>query len=42
MEVALDPPRDDLLVAMMALGVHQQRRNQQLLVHHQSVHAFDS
>ncbi len=38
MDVALDPPRDDLLLAVMPLRVHQQRRDQQRPLHHQTVH----
>jgi len=38
LHVAFDASRDDLLLAVMAFGVREQRRNQQRLLHHQSVH----
>ena len=37
-DVAFDAARDDLLLAVVALGVGQQRRDQQRLLHHRSVH----
>ena len=38
MQVALDAARHHLLLAVVALGVGQQRRDQQRLLHHRSVH----
>jgi hypothetical protein len=40
--VALDAARHHFLVTMMALGMDQQRRDQQRLLHHQTVHVFVS
>jgi hypothetical protein len=37
-EVTLDAARDHFALAVVALGVDQQRRDQQRLLHHQSVH----
>jgi hypothetical protein len=42
MDVALDPSRHDLLLAMVALGVDQQRRDQQRQLHHRTVHLVSS
>jgi hypothetical protein len=39
-QVALHPPRDDLLLRVVPLGVHQQRRDQQGHLHHQTQHGF--
>ena len=33
-DVALDAARDDLLLAVMAFGVDEKRRDQQRLLHH--------
>ncbi|MNH23618.1 hypothetical protein D3C79_835230 [compost metagenome] len=38
MDIAFDPARDDFLVAMVALGMGEERRNKQLLLLHQSIH----
>ncbi|MNJ79422.1 hypothetical protein D3C77_774340 [compost metagenome] len=38
MDIAFDPARDDFLIAMVALGMGEERRNKQLLLLHQSIH----
>jgi hypothetical protein len=38
MDIAFDAAGNDLLVAMVALGMGDQGGDQQLLLHHQSVH----
>jgi hypothetical protein len=41
-DVALDPARDDFLLAVVAFGVLQQRRNQQWHLHHGPEHGVSS
>ena len=41
-DVALDPARHHLLLAVVALGVDQQRRDQQRQLHHRTVHLVSS
>src|SRR5206468_4563875 len=39
MDIAFDAARDDLLLAVVALGMPEQRGDQQRLLHHLSVHS---
>ncbi|MNI82412.1 hypothetical protein D3C73_1391230 [compost metagenome] len=38
MDIAFDAAGDDLLVTMVALGMGEERRDQQRLMLHQSIH----
>ena len=42
MQVAFDAARDDLLIAMVTLRMSEERRDQQRLLHHHSVHGCSS
>ena len=40
MDIALHPPGHDLRIAVMAVGMHDERGDQQLLLHHQAIHGI--
>jgi hypothetical protein len=40
MQVTFDAARDDFLIAMVTLRMGEKRRDQQRLLHHQSVHSL--